>query len=204
MTKHYNKREYKQTAGNLSHITFNWDKKSNHSNACYDLKGLVLVVDPCLVAGKDILEVPRDCVLCSYHSILFQKDQEEFWALITQEQSQHLDPDRYTKAKSVPRFRRMHQASRFDQPMPEVIRLMVFFLRTKMVGKNVWTYLENCTFLGIKAVPWFSRVCIEEEASRFRSTNIETHKIDGSTLKPFSMVQAIILSEACLLLIRLS
>ena len=36
----------------------------------------------------------------------------------------------------------MHQAPRFDQPMPELTRLMVSLSRMKMVGENVWTLPE--------------------------------------------------------------
>ena len=57
-----------------------------------NLKGLVPVSDPCSVAGEDIPEISQDCILYTYHPILFQKDQEEFWALITREQSQYPDP----------------------------------------------------------------------------------------------------------------
>ena len=70
--------EHKRTAGDLSHITFNWNKKGNHLNACYDFKGLVPVGDPCLVAGEDILEVPQDGVPCTYHPMLSQKIKKGF------------------------------------------------------------------------------------------------------------------------------
>ena len=136
-TKRSNKREHKQILGNLSHITFNWDKKDNHLNACYELKGLLPVGDPCLVAGKDIPEVPQDCVSCTYYLILFQKDQEKFWALITQEQSQHFDPNKCTKMKLVLWSRRMHQASWFGQPMPELIRLMALS-SNRLVWSKRW------------------------------------------------------------------
>ena len=33
----------------------------------------------------------------------------------------------------------MHSAPHFDQPMPELTRLMVLLSRTKMIGENVWT-----------------------------------------------------------------
>ena len=59
------------TAGDLSHITLKWNKKGNHSNVYYNLKRLVPVDNPCLLAGKDILKVSQDCVLCTYHSIFF-------------------------------------------------------------------------------------------------------------------------------------
>ena len=65
--------EHKQTAGNLSHITFNWNKKGNYSNAYCDFKGLIPVDDPYLVAGEDILEISRDYLLCTYYPIFFQK-----------------------------------------------------------------------------------------------------------------------------------
>ena len=56
----------------------NCDKKGNHLNACWDLKGLVLVGDPLLVPGKDIPEVPRDCVPYTYHPMYFQKIKKSF------------------------------------------------------------------------------------------------------------------------------
>ena len=70
--------EGRATAGNLSHITFNSDKKRNHSNGCCKLKWLVQVGDPCLVAGENIPEVPQDCVPCTYHLMFFQKIKKRF------------------------------------------------------------------------------------------------------------------------------
>ena len=67
--------EGRVTAGDLSHIRVykpiiiqtpvaNFDK---------ELKRLVLVGDPCLLAGEDIPEVSQDYVLCTYHPMFFQK-----------------------------------------------------------------------------------------------------------------------------------
>ena len=70
--------KHKRTTGNLSYIMFHWNKKRNHSNACCDLKGLVSVSDPCLVAGKDVPEVPQDSVPCIYHPMLSQKIKKRF------------------------------------------------------------------------------------------------------------------------------
>ena len=71
-----------------SHHVYNRDKKSNHSNACCDLKGLVPVGNPCL-----LVESTRICHEIVFHAptnrCFFEKDQEEFWALITQERSQY-------------------------------------------------------------------------------------------------------------------
>ena len=61
-----------------SHHVYNCDKKDNHSNAFRELKKLVPVGDPFLVAEKDILEVPRDCVLCTYYPMCFQKIKKSF------------------------------------------------------------------------------------------------------------------------------
>ena len=61
-----------------SHHVYNCDKKSNHSNACRDLKRLVPVGDPFLVAGEDIPDVSQDCVLCTYHPMFFQKFKKRF------------------------------------------------------------------------------------------------------------------------------
>ena len=57
--------------GNLSHILFNWNKKRNYSNAYCNLKGLLPVDDPCLVADEDISEVSQDCVLCIFQLMFF-------------------------------------------------------------------------------------------------------------------------------------
>ena len=43
-----------------------------------DLKGLVPVRDPCLVAGEDIPDVSQDFVLCTYPPRLFQKIKKGF------------------------------------------------------------------------------------------------------------------------------
>ena len=75
--------KHKQIAGYLSHITFNWDKKENHSNACCDFKGGVPVGNSYSVAREDILEVPQDCVLCTYHPMFFQKMKKRFLAWST-------------------------------------------------------------------------------------------------------------------------
>ena len=61
-----------------SHHVYNCDKKGNYSNACQDLKGLVPAGNSSLVAGKDILDVSQDCVLCIYHPMFFQKIKKRF------------------------------------------------------------------------------------------------------------------------------
>ena len=60
------------------HHLYNCDKKGNHSNACRDLKGLVPVGDPFLVAGEDIPDISRDCVPCTYHPMFFRKIKKRF------------------------------------------------------------------------------------------------------------------------------
>ena len=58
------------------------NKKGTHSTPVAtfsrDLKGLVSVGNSCLVAGKDIPEVPQDCVLYTYHPMLSQKIKKGF------------------------------------------------------------------------------------------------------------------------------
>ena len=106
--------EGRVTIGNLSHIciykpiiilnlvvTFN-----------RDLKGLVPVGNHCLVAGKDILKVPWDCVPWTYHPILFWKRLRRVLGFD------------HPKAKSVSWPQWMHQVSRFDELMSELTRLM--------------------------------------------------------------------------------
>ena len=61
-----------------SHHVYNCDKKSNHSNACRDLKGLVPVGNPSSMAGKGIPDVSRDCVPYTYYPIFFQKIKKRF------------------------------------------------------------------------------------------------------------------------------
>ena len=67
--------EGRVTAGNLSHIRVYKPIIIQMPVVTFDrdLKGLVPVGDPCLVAGEDIPEVPQDCVLCTYHPMFFQK-----------------------------------------------------------------------------------------------------------------------------------
>ena len=52
-----------------------------------DLKRLIPVGNPYSMAGKNILEILQDWILCNYYPILFQKDQEKIWVLISQEQN---------------------------------------------------------------------------------------------------------------------
>ena len=66
-----------------SHHAYNCDKKGNDSNASQDLKGLVPVGNPFLVAGKDIPNVSRDCVLCTYHPMFFRKIKKKFGLWLT-------------------------------------------------------------------------------------------------------------------------
>ena len=70
--------EHKRTAADLSHITFNWDKKGHHSNVCCDLKELVPVGNPCSVADEDIPKISQDDVPCTYHPMLFQRIKKGF------------------------------------------------------------------------------------------------------------------------------
>ena len=65
-----------------SHLVYNCDKKSNQLNACRDLKRLVLVGNHSLVASKDIPNVSRDCVPCTYHPMFFRKIKKrlELWS----------------------------------------------------------------------------------------------------------------------------
>ena len=109
------------------------NKKDNHSTlvATFDrnLKRLVSVGDSYF--GKPFLDhwlllwrlkyedggwehrdISRDCVPCTYHPILFWKDQEGILGFD------------HPKTKSILWPRQMHQASRFDQPILELTRLM--------------------------------------------------------------------------------
>ena len=58
------------------------DKKGNYSTPVAtfgkDLKGLVPVGNPCLVAGEDIPEVLQDYVLCIYHLMFFREIKKSF------------------------------------------------------------------------------------------------------------------------------
>ena len=72
--------EGRVTAGDLSHIRVYKPIIIQTPVATFDrdLKGLVPVGDPCSVAGEDILEVPRDCVPCSYHPMFLQMIKKRF------------------------------------------------------------------------------------------------------------------------------
>ena len=74
--------EHKRTAGNLSHITFNWNKKDNYSMPVAtfgrDLKKLVPVGNPCLMARENIPKVPQDRFPCTYHPMFFRKIKKKF------------------------------------------------------------------------------------------------------------------------------
>ena len=62
-------------AGDLSHICVYKPIIIQTPVATFDrdLKGLVPVGDPCLVAGEDIPEIPRDCVPCTYHPMFSKR-----------------------------------------------------------------------------------------------------------------------------------
>ena len=72
--------ESRVTVGNLSQICVDKPIIIQKPVATFDkdLKGLVPVGDSCLVAGEDISEVPRDCVLCTYHPMFSQRIKKGF------------------------------------------------------------------------------------------------------------------------------
>ena len=43
-----------------------------------DFKRLAQIGNPCLVAGKNILKVPQDYILYTYHLMFFQKIEKKF------------------------------------------------------------------------------------------------------------------------------
>ena len=72
--------KHKQTPGGLSYICVYKPIIIQTPVPTFgrDLKGLVPVGDPCLVAGKDIPDVSQDCVLCTYHPMFFRKIKKRF------------------------------------------------------------------------------------------------------------------------------
>ena len=76
-----------------SHHVYNRDKKGNYSNACCNLQGLLPVGDPYLV-GESTWIYHEIVIYAPITQYSFEKDQDEFWALITKEQSQYPDSGR--------------------------------------------------------------------------------------------------------------
>ena len=72
--------ESRVTAGDLSHIRVYKPIIIQTPVATFDrdLKGLVPVGDPYLVASEDIPEVPQDYVPCTYHLMFSQKIKKRF------------------------------------------------------------------------------------------------------------------------------
>ena len=119
--------KHKYISGDLSQITLNLNKKSNHLNACHKLR----------VAGEYIPRISQNLVLCTYRQIYFGKIKKRFVLWLTKS-----TVDTLTLADA--------SSPIAHQLISKLIKLIVLFSKTKIVGENVWTYHKKFLFSRVK------------------------------------------------------